>query len=89
LKLNIKSCRNLDSLLDALNKFTESIAEFKTKEKLSRDDINKKSRSGDSYYPEVSLGPLDHFFFHLVLDNVKSLFKIERQKKILEKLAIA
>ena len=63
--------------------------EFKTKEKLLRDESNKKSKSGDNYNPEVSLGPLDHFFFHLVLDNVKSLFKIERQKKILEKLAIA
>ena len=89
MKLNIKSCRNLDNLLDALNKFTENIAELKTKEKLLRDESNKKSKSGDRYNPEVSLGPLDHFFFHLVLDNVKSLFKIERQKKILEKLAIA
>ena len=37
-----------------------------------------------------SLGPLDpdNFFFYLVLDNVKSLFKIERQKKVIEKLAI-
>jgi hypothetical protein len=34
------------------------------------------------------MGPFEHFFFYLVLDNVKSLFKIERQKKILEKLAI-
>jgi hypothetical protein len=29
------------------------------------------------------------FFFYIVLDNVKSLLKIERQKKIVEKLSIA
>ena len=36
------------------------------------------------------MGPLDpkNFFFYLVLDNVKALFKIERQKKVIEKLAI-
>ena len=27
---------------------------------------------------EVDLGPLENFFFYLVLDNVKGLFKIER-----------
>ena len=31
----------------------------------------------------INLGPLENFFFYLILDNVKSLFKIERQKKIL------
>jgi hypothetical protein len=35
------------------------------------------------------LGTFDHFFFYLVLDNVKSLFKVERQKRVLEKLAIS
>lgn len=34
------------------------------------------------------LGQLENFFFYLVLDNVKALFKIERSKKTLEKLAI-
>ena len=36
------------------------------------------------------MGPLDSdkFFFYLILDNVKALFKIERQKKVIEKLAI-
>ena len=50
----------------------------------------------DKEYDEIyydggfSLGPLDpdKFFFYLVLDNVKSLFKIERQKKVIEKLSI-
>ena len=37
---------------------------------------------------QISLGALDSIFFYLVLDNVKSLFKIERQKKVIEKLAI-
>ena len=32
---------------------------------------------------------LDDFYFYLVLDNVKHILKIERQKRILEKLAIA
>ena len=36
----------------------------------------------------AALGPLENFFFSLVLDNVKALFKIERSKKVLEKLAI-
>ena len=26
----------------------------------------------------INLGPLENFFFYLILDNVKSLFKIER-----------
>lgn len=34
------------------------------------------------------LGTLENIFFYLVLDNVKALFKIERQKKVIEKLAI-
>lgn len=29
-----------------------------------------------------------NFFFYVVLDNVKGIMKIERQKKILEKLSI-
>ena len=37
---------------------------------------------------EVDLGSLENIFFYLVLDNVKALFKIERQKKVMEKLAI-
>ena len=36
------------------------------------------------------MGPLlpKNFFFYIILDNVKALFKIERQKKVIEKLAI-
>jgi len=34
------------------------------------------------------LGPFNDFFFYLVLDNVKTLFKIEKDKKVIEKLAI-
>ncbi len=36
----------------------------------------------------MSLGPLNDFFFYLVLDNVKTLLKIEKEKKVIEKLAI-
>ena len=36
----------------------------------------------------MSLGALDRPFFYLVLDNVKALFKIEKHKKVIEKLAI-
>jgi hypothetical protein len=35
-----------------------------------------------------SLAALDQFYFYVVLDNVKSILKIEKQKRILEKLAI-
>jgi len=35
-----------------------------------------------------ALGPLRNFYFYLILDNVKTLFKIEREKKVIEKLAI-
>jgi hypothetical protein len=35
-----------------------------------------------------ALGPLTNFYFYLILDNVKTLFKIEREKKVIEKLAI-
>ena len=35
-----------------------------------------------------SLAGLDQFYFYVVLDNVKSILKIEKQKRILEKLAI-
>ena len=37
---------------------------------------------------KVKLGSLEKPFFYIVLDNCKQLFKIERQKKILEKLSI-
>lgn len=37
---------------------------------------------------KFNLGALENIFFYLVLDNVKALFKIERQKKVIEKLAI-
>ena len=36
----------------------------------------------------VSFGAFDNLFFYLVLDNVKALFKIERHKKVIEKLMI-
>lgn len=36
-------------------------------------------------YPQIKYLNL---FFYVVLDNVKGLLKIERQKKILEKLSI-
>ena len=38
-----------------------------------------------SQFPQLELLNLH---FYIVLDNVKSLLKIERQKKVLEKLAI-
>ena len=41
----------------------------------------------NGHFSLSSLDP-DNFFFYLVLDNVKALFKIERQKKVIEKLAI-
>ena len=37
---------------------------------------------------QINLGQLENIFFYLVLDNVKALFKLERQKKVMEKLAI-
>ena len=37
---------------------------------------------------EISFGALDSIFFYLILDNVKALFKIEKTKKVMEKLAI-
>lgn len=79
MKLNIRSCRNLDSLLEALNKFTEKIEKFRTKEENARQVENKKPKQAENKYSEkVVLGAFDNFFFHLVLDNVKALFKIER-----------
>jgi len=38
--------------------------------------------------PRIHLGSLENIFFYLVLDNVKALFKLERQKKLIEKLSI-
>ena len=36
----------------------------------------------------ISFGALDNVFFYIILDNVKALFKIEKNKKVMEKLAI-
>ena len=36
-------------------------------------------------YPQLELL---NFHFYVVFDNVKSLLKIERQKKVIEKLSI-
>lgn len=98
MKLNINPSRNLDNLLSALNAFNDDIKAFKAKELDARLKNNEKvvaqaekktARTKYVHYDTtVNLGPFEHFFFYLVLDNVKSLFKIERQKKILEKLAI-
>ena len=52
-----------------------------------RHDINDKKlvkRIEDG----INMGQLENIFFYLVLDNAKTLFKIERQKKVIEKLAI-
>ena len=52
-------------------------------------DARKESKKEfKKFGMHVPLGPFEQFFFYVVLDNVKALFKIERQKKILEKLAI-
>jgi hypothetical protein len=98
LKLNITPSRNLDCLLTSLNNFSQDIRSFKEKEIEARIKNNEKVQAQPErkkagrqllqYDLQVHLGPFEHFFFYLVLDNVKSLFKIERQKKILEKLAI-
>ena len=40
------------------------------------------------YEDGIDMGQLENIFFYLVLDNAKTLFKIERQKKVIEKLAI-
>lgn len=37
----------------------------------------------------INLGALDNIYFYLILDNVKAILKIERQKKIIEKLSIS
>jgi hypothetical protein len=42
----------------------------------------------DEHARPCSLDSLRTVYFYLVLDNVKSLLKIEKQKKVLEKLAI-
>lgn len=36
----------------------------------------------------INFGALNSIFFYLILDNVKALFKIEKTKKVMEKLAI-
>lgn len=81
LRLSVRPSRNLDSLLEALNKFTESIDEFRSRERTAREEKNRgfeaKGR-GRFFDNHVMLGPFDQFFFFLVLDNVKALFKIER-----------
>ena len=66
-----KKCRNWGDLYRASVK--------RAKEELDQDHMD---REYDEIYNDggFSLGPLDptRFFFYLVLDNVKSLFKIER-----------
>lgn len=97
-KLNIKPSRNLDNLLTAFNDFRADIQKFKEKEREARKERNQKAKlaldktRGNKHYATYSehfdLGPFEHFFFYLILDNVKTLLKVERQKKVLEKLAI-
>ena len=42
----------------------------------------------EEYMSRIDFGALEKPFFYLILDNVKALFKIERHKKVIEKLAI-
>ena len=42
----------------------------------------------EEYLSRIDFGALERPYFYLILDNVKALFKIERYKKVIEKLAI-
>ena len=100
-KFNFKVCKNIDQLYENLRKLPKIVSETKTQ--LARDEIKKINRSirfdkdkwdindkkvVKKYEDGIDMGQLENIFFYLVLDNAKSLFKIERQKKVLEKLSI-
>ena len=100
-KFNFKVCKNIDQLYEDLRRLPKIVAETKTQ--LAREEIRRRNRSirneedrHDIHDKKVvkrvedgiDMGQLENIFFYLVLDNAKTLFKIERQKKVIEKLAI-
>ena len=100
-KFNFKVCKNIDQLYENLRRLPKIVSETKTQ--LARDEIKRINRSIRNeaerydindrkivkrFEDGIDMGQLENIFFYLVLDNAKTLFKIERQKKIIEKLSI-
>jgi hypothetical protein len=89
---NFKICKNIDQLHDNLRGLQSQVE--KSKRQIAISNIKKSGGdTGDSSLVEqkmrdVKFGALDNFFFYIILDNVKALFKIEKAKKVMEKLAI-
>ena len=89
---NFKICKNIDQLQDQLKCLQSQVDKSKrqiAKSQMRQDDEDPNDESLlQSRISEISFGALDSIFFYLILDNVKALFKIEKTKKVMEKLAI-
>ena len=77
-----RPCKTIDQLHEALKRFQED--RLVIKEKVIKAACLKKKLNYmtpehvNLVEDEIDFMPLDNFFFYLVLDNVKALFKQER-----------
>lgn len=89
-----KICKTVDQLYENLRTLAPTVSRVKRLVAQAQIKSERRVNSGvddrevAERESEISLGSLENIFFYLVLDNVKALFKIERQKKLIEKLAI-
>lgn len=91
-RFSFRLCKNIDQLYENLRTLNSNVQRTKRQVAVSQLKKLDKDSEDDALVAEqmdkIHFGSLENIFFYLILDNVKALFKIERQKKVIEKLAI-